>query len=95
MIKEILPTKNAHLIALISISTISAFWLIFDSILPLMPYKLEANLLLTKISLSLILVCISLLLILISVVKSHNQLSIELKEAQFNNFVTNPITFKL
>jgi hypothetical protein len=93
MIEEMLPTIWSQRIAKATLLGIPAFWFLLESIiLPLMPYKLEANLLLTKILLSLALLCISLLCILASIVKSHNQLSANLKETNFDSFIKNPIS---
>jgi uncharacterized membrane protein len=102
MIEELLPTILSQRIAKATVLLIPGFWFFFDLILPLMPLKLEANQILTKLLLSLALLCISLIGMLVTVVKSHNQLSVQLKSAQeeaaenfkkaeFNYFINHPI----
>ncbi len=91
MIEELLPTKTPQKIIKVTAIVIPAFWFIIDIVLPLMPYKLDANLVLIKLLLCLILLCISLFLIIISLVNSYKQLLDESADADFNKFIKNPI----
>ena len=92
MIKALISTVGAQIVATLTLLIVPFFWFLFELILPLMPYKLAADLLLTKLLLSLLLICISLSVILFLVIKSHNELSAQLKEANFNAFINNPIS---
>jgi hypothetical protein len=90
-IQRLLPTDTANLTAGLTALAIPAVWTTLPSILELMPFSLAADMLLTRITITLLLLIVALFIILCSVIRSHNRLAIALKEAEFSEFLRNPI----
>ncbi len=91
---DLLPTAFSRVISAITIASCIFINYVFNDLVSLMPYTLEANKVLTKVLILVAIFALGSFVILCHMIKEHKRLAHEIKDLSINSFLSNPVKYR-